>query len=232
MKPTILIVEDEKSIRDLLKINLELEGYLVDLAVDGEEAINRYNTAKYSVILLDVMMPKLDGFKVCEEIRKSDNQTPILFLTAKDQGEDRINGLKLGGDDYLAKPFNLEELLLRIKNLIKRTVADKISNNQFQYQFGVNKINFLSYEICDKNGVKKQITDREINLLKLLIDNEGEVVSRNDILDKVWGYEKFPTTRTIDNYILAFRKYFEQDPRNPKYIHSVRGVGYKFTAEK
>lgn len=209
-------------------VNLDLEGYGVDFAVDGIDALEQFNKSDFDLVLLDVMLPYMDGFEVCKKIRENNSTVPILFLTARDQSDDRIQGLKLGGDDYLAKPFNLEELLLRVKNLLKRN--NYVQKNTPFYEFGGNKINFSTYQITDKQGVVKQVSDREINLLKLLIENEGKVVSRNDILDKVWGYENFPTTRTIDNYILMFRKYFEEDPKNPKYFHSIRSVGYKFTA--
>jgi two-component system alkaline phosphatase synthesis response regulator PhoP len=231
MKSKILLVEDEKSIQDLVKLNLEIEGYDVIVANNGEEALECHSKSIFSTIVLDVMMPKMDGFSVCKTIRTTDEITPILFLTAKDTEEDRINGLRIGGDDYLAKPFNLEELLLRVANLVKRRGEVVKQVEKSEYVFGVCKIDFAKYEISDKTGSLMQISDREIKLLKLLIVSDGKVVSRNDILDKVWGYEKFPTTRTIDNYILSFRKYFEIDPKKPMYFHSIRGVGYKFTSE-
>ena len=153
-------------------------------------------------------------------------EVPVIFLTAKDTSLDRITGLKKGADDYLTKPFNLEELLLRVQNLLRRTAKDP-ENTPETYQFGANIINFLTYEAQGQQG-SFSLTKKEAMLLKLLIDRRHEVVSRQQILQSVWGYDVYPSTRTIDNFILSFRKYFEEDPRNPHYFLSVRGVGYKF----
>lgn len=231
MSKRILLVEDEENILDAVKMNLELEGYDVVVAVDGEEAIEEFRKARYNLIILDVMIPKMDGFTVCQTIRLENTQVPILFLTAKNAAQDRIQGLKLGGDDYLTKPFNLEEFLLRVQILLRRS-DEKVSAPKVTgvYEFGNNSVNFSTYEIKSHTGDSKTLTSREIKLLKLMIDREGEVVSRDQILETVWGYDVFPSTRTIDNYILVFRKYFEENPKEPKFIHSVRGVGYKFTA--
>ena len=230
MSYRILLVEDEESILDALKLNLELEDYDVTVATDGEMALEEFKGSRFDLIVLDVMLPKIDGFSVCQTIRLENTRVPILFLTAKNTAQDRVNGLKIGGDDYLTKPFNLEEFLLRVQILVKRGVeaggGDKSVFNS--YQFGENKVDFLTFEIETFSGIKKQLSKREIHLLKLLIDKKGEVVSREEILEKVWGYDVFPSTRTIDNYILAFRKYFESNPRQPVFFHSIRGVGYKF----
>ncbi|MFM9985355.1 MAG: response regulator transcription factor, partial [Flavobacteriales bacterium] len=153
------------------------------------------------------------------------------FLSAKGSGKDRVEGLRIGGDDYLSKPFELEELLLRVSKLIKRRdMAMASLADLTEYSFGPCEIHFLNYRIKDKNGSDHELSKKEIMLLKLLIQRDNEVVSREEILEKVWGYDVFPSTRTIDNYILAFRKYFEPDSRQPRYFHSVRGVGYKFTS--
>ena len=154
-------------------------------------------------------------------------EVPVIFLTAKDGMSDKIAGLKRGADDYLTKPFHLEELLLRVNNLIRRT-SKAPENMPEEYVFGNNKVNFLTYEARGMKG-DFLLTKKEAMLLKLLIDRKNEVVSRHQILQSVWGYDVFPSTRTIDNFILSFRKYFEEDQRNPVYFHSVRGVGYKFT---
>jgi two-component system alkaline phosphatase synthesis response regulator PhoP len=176
------------------------------------------------------MLPEMNGFDVCEEIRKENKDVPVLFLTAKSAGEDRIQGLKLGADDYLTKPFNLEELLLRVQILLRRSNVNKVSSGVPDiYKFGNNEINFVTYEIKGVNGETAQISKREIALLKLLIERKNEVISREEILDKVWGTDVYPSSRTIDNYILAFRKYFEKSQREPEHFHSIRGVGYKFT---
>lgn len=156
----------------------------------------------------------------------SDFETPIIFLTARNSGEDRIKGLKLGGDDYLTKPFEFEELELRIKKLLQRAGKTKTEATSV-YTFGDNKVNFKTYEAHGQQG-DFMLTKKEAMLLKLLIDRKNQVVSRRQILQSVWGYDVFPSTRTIDNFILSFRKYFEADPKNPKYFISVRGVGYKF----
>ena len=229
MNSRILLVEDEESLRDAIKVNLELEGYSVDVAGDGKKAVHNSKAKYYDLIILDVMLPEMDGFAVCEAIRLENTQVPILFLTAKSAGEDRVLGLKKGADDYLTKPFNLEELLLRVNNLIKRSVQSRDPQAIVdEYKIGSNKINFITYQIITENMEIIPLTKKEILLLKLLIERKNQVVSRETILNRVWGYDVYPTTRTIDNFILKFRKYFEPDPHNPKYFHSVRGVGYKF----
>jgi two-component system alkaline phosphatase synthesis response regulator PhoP len=175
------------------------------------------------------MIPHVDGFAVCQTIRLEGNTTPVLFLSAKGTGKDRVEGLKIGGDDYLTKPFDLEELMLRVKKLIRRHDSAATLADINEYSFGNCHVNFLNFTIRDVRGNDLVITKKEIMLLKLLIQRKGEVVSREEILEKIWGYDVFPSTRTIDNYILAFRKYFEVDTRHPRHFHSVRSVGYRFT---
>jgi two-component system alkaline phosphatase synthesis response regulator PhoP len=227
----ILLVEDEENLLKIIRLNLELEGYAVTTAVTGIEALKEFRKNQFDMILLDVMLPEMNGFDVCEEIRKENKEVPVLFLTAKGSGEDRIQGLKLGADDYLTKPFNLEELLLRVQILLKRSANNIRTSNPAPdtFKFGNNEINFITYEIKDVNGERTQISKREIALLKLLTERRNEVISREEILDKVWGTDVYPSSRTIDNYILAFRKYFEKNQREPQHFHSIRGVGYKFT---
>ena len=198
-------------------------------AVTGTEAIKKFRTNKFELVILDVMLPEINGFDICEEIRKENKQLPILLLTAKNSSSDRIQGLKLGADDYLTKPFNLEELLLRVHNLLKRNTYQFSILQDELYKFGENEINFITFEIKGVNKKKIEITKREIALLKLLIKRCGQVISREEILDEIWGAEAFTSSRTIDNYILSFRKYFEKMPKEPKHFHSIRGVGYKFT---
>jgi two-component system alkaline phosphatase synthesis response regulator PhoP len=222
----ILLVEDEENIRDVVKLNLEMEDYEVVATDNGKDALKHFHEQHFDLIILDVMLPEIDGFQICEQIRLTNMDVPIIFLTAKDTPMDRIHGLKKGADDYLTKPFVLEELLLRVSNLIKRT-SKAPGNTPEVYQFGDNKINFATYE-AEGNPGKFALTKKEAMLLKLLIDRRNEVVSRQQILQSVWGYDVYPSTRTIDNFILSFRKYFEKDPKNPKYFLSVRGVGYKF----
>jgi two-component system alkaline phosphatase synthesis response regulator PhoP len=230
MNARILLVEDEEHLQKTIKLNLDMEGFNVITADSGKSALAEFKRGRFDLVVLDVMLPEIDGFNVCRSIRIENNEVPILFLTAKSSSSDKIEGLKIGADDYLTKPFNLEEFLLRVKNLLKRGPGKNIfSEQKEEYVFGENSVNFLTYEINGVNGLKEQISKREIQLLKLLIDKKNEVVSREQILEIVWGYNVYPSTRTIDNYILAFRKYFEKNPKEPRYFHSIRGVGYKFS---
>ncbi|HET6993896.1 MAG TPA: response regulator transcription factor [Chitinophagaceae bacterium] len=228
--PSILLVEDEENLHEALKLNLELEGYNVTSAYDGAAALNAVGSEYFDLIILDVMLPEMDGISVTETVRISNNEVPILILSAKNSSADRVLGLKKGADDYLTKPFNLEELLLRVHKLIDKNkkLQDKSSLGN-SYSFGDNVIDFKAQEASTRNGQKIQLSKKETMLLKLLIENKNEVVPREKILQAVWGYNVYPTTRTIDNFILNFRKYFEEDSRNPKYFHSVRGVGYKYS---
>lgn len=218
----ILLVEDEESLVNVLTLNLEMENYLVEIANNGREAIEKFDDS-FDLVILDVMIPEINGFDVCSIIRKK-SSTPILFISAKGTSLDRITGLKMGADDYLVKPFNLEELLLRIAILINR---QKQSAELLHFTFGENSIDFKTYEVI-ANGKTITLSKRELALLKLLVTKQNEVISRDVILDEIWGKDKFPTSRTIDNYILNFRKYFEPEPANPIYFKSLRGVGYKF----
>ncbi len=229
-KTSILLVEDEENLHEALKLNLELEGYEVVSAFDGAAALNAVQAEYFDLIILDVMLPEMDGINVTETIRISNNEVPILILSARNSSADRVLGLKKGADDYLAKPFNLEELLLRIHKLINKNkrLQDKSSVGDL-YSFGGNTIDFKAQQATRTNAEKIQLSKKETMLLKLLIENKNEVVPREKILQSVWGYNVYPTTRTIDNFILNFRKYFEEDSRNPKYFHSVRGVGYKYS---
>ncbi|HEY5463591.1 MAG TPA: response regulator transcription factor [Hanamia sp.] len=229
-KLSILLVEDEENLQDTLKLNFEIEGYNVASAYNGVEALKALQNEYFDLIILDVMLPEIDGIAVCENIRLSNSEIPILMLSAKNQSADRVLGLKKGADDYVTKPFSLEELLIRVRMLINK--SKKISAKEpvaEEYNFGKNIINFKSLECTNKTGISIALTKKEIMLLKLLIENKNEVVTREKILQSVWGYNVYPTTRTVDNFILNFRKYFEDDSRNPKYFHSVRGIGYKFT---
>lgn len=229
-RKSILLVEDEENLQEALKLNLELENYEVTSAYDGNEALKMIQQEHFDLIILDVMLPEVDGITVCETIRLQNNNIPILILSAKNSSADRVLGLKKGADDYLTKPFNLEELLLRVSKLLEKSEQLSQAKPSVQtYEFGKNKVDFNALECITKDGSKIMLTKKEIMLLKLLIENRNEVVTREKILQSVWGYNVYPTTRTIDNFILNFRKYFEEDSRNPKYFHSVRGMGYKFT---
>lgn len=222
----ILLVEDEENIRDTVKLNLELEGYEVVATGNGRKAVKITKEQHFDLMVLDVMLPEINGFQICEQVRLTDRETPIIFLTAKDASQDRIQGLKKGADDYLTKPFVFEELRLRIERLIQRSSKSPDVTPDV-YEFGDNRVNFATYEAKGNQG-EFTLTKKEAMLLKLLIDRRGEVVSRQQILQSVWGYDVYPSTRTIDNFILSFRKYFERDPKNPAFFLSVRGVGYKF----
>jgi len=228
MNYRILLVEDEINIQEAIKLNLELEGYEVITASDGLEALKRFKEGRYNLIILDIMLPEMDGLAVCEQIRLEDSETPILFLTAKDTPADIILGLEKGADDYVTKPFNLQEYLLRVKVLLKHSTKGTAAEKELQiFNFGTNEVNFATYEAKGRNGTIN-LTKKEAKLLKLLFERANEVVSREQILQFVWGYDVFPTTRTIDNFILNFRKNFEENPKEPNFFLSVRGVGYKF----
>jgi two-component system, OmpR family, alkaline phosphatase synthesis response regulator PhoP len=231
-KASILLVEDEEHLQDALKLNLELEGYEVTTVADGSAALKAVENEYFDLIIMDVMMPEMDGISATESIRLRKNDVPILILSAKNSSSDRVLGLKKGADDYLTKPFNLEELLLRVEKLIEKNkkIHDKESLGE-TFSFGKNSIDFKAQIAVNYKGDKIELSKKESMLLQLLIENKNEVVPREKILQVVWGYNVYPTTRTIDNFILNFRKYFEEDSRNPTYFQSARGVGYRFDME-
>jgi two-component system, OmpR family, alkaline phosphatase synthesis response regulator PhoP len=227
-KPHIFIVEDEENLANTMALNLKLENYELLIARTGGDALKLF-TANHKVlqlVLLDVMLPDINGFTLCKEFRLIDPSVPVMFLTAKNQTAEKIEGLKLGADDYITKPFDLEELLLRISNLLKRT--QKVSAGVFK--FDTCEINFRTYEIIDVRGRKQTLSKREIGLLELLTTNENKVISRDEIINELWEPDENASSRTIDNYILNFRKFFENNSREPRHFHSIRGVGYKFIA--
>ena len=227
---SILLVEDEENLRDTLRLNLELEGYEVVVSGDGADAIQKTQERHFDLVILDIMLPEVDGVTVCETIRLRNSELPILMLSARSSGSDRILGLRKGADDYLTKPFHLEELVLRVGKLVQkgRMLQDRDTVGA-EYGFGDNRVDFDAQEAVNARGERISLTQKESMLLKLLIANRNQVVSREKILQSVWGYQVYPNTRTIDNFILNFRKYFEEDSRAPRFFHSVRGVGYKFT---
>lgn len=229
--PNILLAEDEEAMHHTLKLNLEMEGFTVTSAYDGSEAISAVGQEHFDLLIMDIMMPVTDGITAIESIRLQHTELPILILSAKDAAEDRIKGLKLGADDYLTKPFHLEELMLRVHKLIdkNRRITDREGTIGDRYRFGNNEIDFKAQTAFGQNGMLVELSKKETMLLRLLIEHKQEVVTRERILQVVWGYNVFPATRTIDNFILSFRKYFEEDSRQPKHFHSVRGMGYKFT---
>jgi two-component system alkaline phosphatase synthesis response regulator PhoP len=230
MKKHILIVDDEEHLADALAHNLQFEGFSTTIAYDGEEGLSLARTIQFDLVILDIMMPKLDGLEVCRRLRATGSRVPILFLTAKAADADRLLGLKVGADDYVAKPFLLEELILRIHGVFRRQEwYSTAPDEQELYRFGDNEVNFLTYE-AKTGGRTVSLTEKECMLMKLLVERCNQVVSREEILERVWGYRFSTSSRTIDNFIVRLRRYFESDPKDPKYIHSVRGVGYRFTS--
>jgi two-component system, OmpR family, alkaline phosphatase synthesis response regulator PhoP len=222
----ILIVEDEESLANTLALNFKLEGIPALLARTGPEAIKLLNLhgSQISLVLLDIMLPGISGYDLFTEFRKQLPDLPIIFLTAKGSSGDKISGLKLGADDYVVKPFDLEELLLRVKNVLKRNAPAE----QKIFEFNNCSINFDTYEIRDLSGAACTLSRREIGLLKLLTSKINQVISRDEILENLWEVHENASSRTIDNYILGFRKLFEEDPKHPIHFISVRSVGYKF----
>ncbi|MCY1722616.1 response regulator transcription factor [Prolixibacteraceae bacterium Z1-6] len=226
MEEKILIIEDEEDLVKGLKINLLDEGYEVDFALDGKSGLEKALNEKYDLILLDIMLPGINGLEICKQLRRNDLNMPILMLTAKGEEIDKVVGLEMGADDYISKPFGLRELLARIKAHLRRENRGN-ETTQGIVQLESVKIDFDHYKI-EKNSNEIELTSMEVDVLRYLINQNGRVVSRNDLLDKIWGYEKFPTTRTIDNHILKLRKKIEDDPNHPKHILTVYGGGYRF----
>ncbi len=226
-RPHILLVEDEIHLARGICFNLELEDCRISHVGSGEEALQRLEYDRFSLIILDVMLPGISGFEVCRRVRKTDARVPILMLTARGEEEDRIAGLDSGADDYLAKPFNLNEFLLRVKGMLRRSswyIPDPVEEG---YSFGDNEIYLLSYRARTAQG-EIDLTDLEVRMLTLLFQKEGEAVSRAELLERVWGYSTDTETRTLDNFIVRLRKYFEPDPSSPIFFQTVRGVGYRF----
>jgi two-component system alkaline phosphatase synthesis response regulator PhoP len=228
----ILLIEDEQSLSNVVELNLKLEGFQVVCISNGRTAIEHaHKVGEYDLVILDVMLPEVSGWDICSMF-KSVADTPILFVSAKGTSSDKIKGLRLGADDFLAKPFDLEELLLRVQVLILRHQGKNPKEQTTEsesFEIGDFNVNLLTYEVKKDGETVTELSKREIELLYLFVDHEGEVLSRDFILDQLWGKDTYPTTRTIDNYILSFRKLFEVDAKNPVLFHSIRGVGYKFT---
>ena len=223
----ILIIEDDASILLPLEDNLKLEGYEVASAADGCQGLEMARDGHYDLIILDIMLPKLNGLEVCKQLRHDKNTTPILMLTAKSQEIDKVLGLELGADDYVTKPFSPRELLARIKAILRRT--GQIQQGIDFYRFGDVELDFKKYE-AKKDGKILDLTALEFSLLHLLIANNGQVVHRDKILDEVWGEGVYIEPRTIVKHISLLRKKLEDDPQNPRFIIGVRSVGYKFVA--
>lgn len=228
-KGNILLAEDEIHLHESLKLNLEMEGYSVTSAYTGTDALKKLQQEYINLLILDIMLPEMDGLSVLEAKRVHHSEVPVLILSAKNSGADKVAGLKKGADDYLTKPFHLEELLVRVEKLVMKNL--KMQTKDFiedTYSFGNNTIDFKAQTAVTWNGKIIELSKKEAMLLRLLIENKDHVVTREKILQVVWGYNVYPTTRTIDNFILSFRKYFEEDSRNPRFFHSIRGVGYKY----
>lgn len=232
MTAHILLVEDEKHLADGIRENLLAEGYTVEVAGDGDTAFALWRGGDFQLIILDVMLPRRDGFQVCADIRAAGGKLPILFLTAKTSAEDRVRGLELGGDDYLGKPFHLRELLMRVQAMLRRQVWYTTTPRQgTTFVLAGHRVDFATYEVTDPGGHVDILPQKEMMILKVLCEHPNEVVSRDVILDKVWGYDVYPSSRTVDNFIVRLRKRFEPDAQNPIYIHTVRGVGYRLTPD-
>jgi len=225
----ILIVEDEPNMRLGLKDNLEFEGYEVDLTEDGETGLKKISEGNFSLVLLDVMLPKMSGYDVCKAVRESGNKVPIILLTAKGEEIDKVLGLEFGADDYVTKPFSLRELLARIKAILRRTEDKRDLKDSDFVKIGRIDINFSSYNAFeDDNAV--QMSHKEFEILNFLWNKRNSTVSRDDLLTKVWGYDENPTTRTVDNFILKLRQKIEKDYNHPQVILTVHGIGYKLIA--
>jgi DNA-binding response OmpR family regulator len=223
---TIAIIEDDESVRRSLTLNLELEGFKVVTAGDGEEGILLINEAHPDLILLDVMMPKKDGLQACKEIRGAGISTPLILLTARSAEVDKVLGLDLGADDYLAKPFGMLELIARVKALLRRTQTTKEVD---EVKFDDVVIDFKAYRAA-RADQPLELSAREYRLLRYLVAKRGSVVTRDELLDEVWGYNSYPSTRTVDNHIARLRQKIEDNVEEPKHILTVHGVGYKFVA--
>lgn len=225
--PRILIVEDELPMRTALKDCLEAEGHRVLTAADGEAGLKRAAEEKPDLVLLDIMMPRLDGYAVCEELRRMESAAAILMLTAKGQVDDRVTGLDAGADDYLVKPFSTEELLARVRALLRRSKRRGVAARTLS--LGDVKIDLVK-QTAARGRRAVHLTAKEFAMLRLLAESPGEPVTREKFLDVVWGYASFPTTRTVDNHIASLRSKVEADAERPKWIKTVHGVGYKLEA--
>jgi two-component system alkaline phosphatase synthesis response regulator PhoP len=230
-KKRILIIEDEEHIAEGLKFNLSLQGHDVLIALDGVSGLRQWKEWQPHLIVLDIMLPVINGFSVLQSIRLADERLPILILTAKGAPDDRVRGLSYGSDDYMTKPFNLDEFLLRVERLLARVTwsreEEKTGPSQQTYHFGGNEIDFNTFTARCRQGTI-QLTEQEVKILKLFIANRGKPLSRKHLLEIGWGYTGVTTTRTVDNFIVRFRKYFEDDPQRPAYFKSLRSIGYVF----
>ncbi len=229
-KPHILLVEDETHLARGICFNLEQDGYRVSHLESGEEALQRLGYDRFSLIILDIMLPGMNGFDVCAEIRKLDPRVPILILSARSEEGDRVTGLAAGADDYLMKPFNLNEFLLRVKGMLRRSSWYRPEPVEEGYRFGDNEVFLLSYHARTAQG-EIDLTELEVKMLAFFFAREGSAVPRSTLLETVWGYAADTETRTLDNFIVRLRRYFEPDPSHPVHFQTVRGIGYRFVRE-
>lgn len=221
----ILVIEDDISILKGLKDNLEYEGYSVLTETDGRKGLEKAREKNADLVLLDIMLPGINGFEICRKVKKEKPELPIIMITARGTEMDKVSGLDTGADDYVTKPFSIPELMARIRAVLRRFNHEKETLQE--YSFGEIKLDFLKYQAF-RNNIEVKLSSKEFEILKYFIEHEGEAVHRHDLLNEVWGFEAIPTTRTVDNFILDLRKKLENDPSHPKYIESVRGVGYRF----
>lgn len=229
-KIPLLLVEDEPHIAQGLIFNLTEEGYRVTHVASGEEALEKLGREPFALLILDLMLPGIDGLAVCERLREQDNDIPVLMLTARGADQDRIDGLSTGADDYLTKPFNLKEFLLRVASLLRRSNWQEKMQQRRYYQFGPNRIDLDLHQAETAQGTI-QLTGLEIKMLRLFFESEGKVLSRGELLKKVWDMSPKTETRTLDNFIVRLRKYFEPNPAKPKFFRTVRGRGYRFVRD-
>ncbi|MBI2825408.1 MAG: response regulator transcription factor [Planctomycetia bacterium] len=233
----VLVVEDEQHLAIGIKYNFEAEGYRVTLAPDGPTALALFkdDPSAIDLIILDLMLPGMSGYAVCEALREAGNDVPILMLSARTLTEDRIRGMDVGADQYLEKPFDLDELLAMVRNLLARRGRGPVHASRRkladEFEFGGAKINFDTFKVS-VNGRSLRLTSMEMKLLRYFIENEGSVISRAQLLDDVWGLSGSPTTRTVDNFMMRLRRYFEKDPAHPRHFLSVRGAGYRFVSRE
>ena len=230
----VLVVEDDPHLAAGVMENLRAEGYQATAAGNGEQALAWLAAHGCALIVLDVMLPGIDGIGVCRTLRERGDSTPVLFLTARGDPADRVRGLEAGGDDYLAKPFHLQEFLLRVRAIVRRWDwyrSASATAATAMLRFGDNEVDFRAFRARAWNGEAQELTEKEAMILKVLAEHAGEIVSREDLLERVWGYDVFPSTRTVDNFILRLRKRFEKDPANPRHFLTVWGVGYRFLKE-
>jgi len=227
MKQRVLVVEDDVGMVMALTDCLKSEGYRVETEGDGESGLQRALTETFDIILLDLMLPNRNGFDICRELRQAGNRTPIVFLSARGQTFDKVVGLKLGADDYLTKPFDFAELLARLEALLRRVPSVPPATKD-TYRFSDIAIDFPRTEVS-KNGIPIELSAREFKLLRYFIERRGFTISRDELLNEVWGYDSTPTTRTVDVHIAQLRQKIESDPRHPRWLITVYGFGYKFT---